>query len=1302
MQLILIFLIILGLIISFYVDRHFEKIKDYLNSFIIMNKEFKEKTKENIEYIEDEIIQESLSPKLLSDEKLARIMPYIKRLNAGVQNKEISNIALMGSYGSGKSTILKNFENEYPEHKILSLSLGSYTKKKEHISDEDLNDKLENSLVKQMIYREKKKTLPYSRFKKINSVSKTSMLLFSTIILMLIISFTYLKNLLRFRDSLINIKWIEVHVNSIDIGFFTMLFASFFILSYFFIKVIVHQFKVSKLSIGNLSIEGEESNNSYFNKYIDEILYYFEVNSFNVVVIEDVDRFKNMKVFEHLRELNYILNNSKQIDMNITFIYALKEDIFSQIDEEVTEHESELRTKFFDLIIPIIPVVDTFNSRNHLLPMMGYSAKSTDEFALFLKDMSLYIQDLRLLTNIVNEYTTYLEIHDNMFDARSMQRLFSMVVLKNLNPSEYSDLQKSKGVIYEYLVLRKNEDLLISNLKEETEELKKELVELDRQNNINKVNMIKILFYDFGYTGDYEIGLKDTWLSISDITLEHINEILEEEEPINLKKTNNYYGNTANFSFNDFKKYVGKQDSLIDNEVKIVNSKISKNNTQLKRIKEQKLQEKIKEFPIIIKEISDEIKDEFSKDLVLYLLSNGHISEDYYIYLSIFYEGSMNRTDFNYLVKVKSGQVMDFDYVIINPKEVTDNLLVSDFEMPGILNGDMYMYLFSDDKIISGDLRRILINKFVHQENNEIINRLLSILDYDIEGASFFINLLMYYESIDILNILERFPRNKIEKAIIFIVYALYVYDKENLIDLISMDKFEGETYLDEYITSMPNFFVEIRNFIRHDELMEIFAGTHVLFSNINIDGLDIGELNSFISNELFDYDSEVLELILNYKKEDKTIVSSYTKIREYSNNELLEIINKEINQFVEYVLLPNKYIESDESMELLYKMNNLKNSLKESLIVSNSNVFEKIINFPKNIWNFMLQEERIRVNWENIMIYTYLSDNNIDVLQTIFKEEKNTSILLNEYEKTEYKKVIENFIEYLINSKLLNVSTLPLELLRISKYKGYNLNINEVTNLIENNLVEFKIEAIEEFRELELLPKLLLNYQDLYIENEDEIKLTVNEIISLIKGWDTSDLLRLINLLFNKEFPELFVDQKFIDTLLSEQIIITDEQMNKLINLNSSIDSVQEYFIFNINKGMLEQETIDTVLATIYETSIDTLTSDDFEVIFSQSFDSELFVKYLNFAFRKFKYSSEEYETIESWLKKQDSPYNQLYIDGGIREIILENNSLNEELLGNLIGIGLVSSYKGKEQDKISAYAKRNKPESKVEVKLL
>ena len=46
--------------------------------------------------------------------------------------------------------------------------------------------------------------------------------------------------------------------------------------------------------------------------------------------IEDIDRFTNaVDIMIKLRELNTLINRSRDINRNVTFIYAVKDDLFT-------------------------------------------------------------------------------------------------------------------------------------------------------------------------------------------------------------------------------------------------------------------------------------------------------------------------------------------------------------------------------------------------------------------------------------------------------------------------------------------------------------------------------------------------------------------------------------------------------------------------------------------------------------------------------------------------------------------------------------------------------------------------------------------------------------------------------------------------------------------------------------------------------------------------------------------------------------------------------------------------------------
>ena len=110
---------------------------------------------------------------------------------------------------------------------------------------------------------------------------------------------------------------------------------------------------------GDVKVENTGAiSESAFNKNLDEIMYFFEVTKVRVVFFEDLDRLPDREIFVHLRELNNLLNNDDAIkNKPIVFVYAVRDDIFTKED----------RTKFFDFIIPVIPIVNATNSGEILL-----------------------------------------------------------------------------------------------------------------------------------------------------------------------------------------------------------------------------------------------------------------------------------------------------------------------------------------------------------------------------------------------------------------------------------------------------------------------------------------------------------------------------------------------------------------------------------------------------------------------------------------------------------------------------------------------------------------------------------------------------------------------------------------------------------------------------------------------------------------------------------------------------------------------------------------------------------------------
>src|SRR5699024_4179521 len=100
-----------------------------------------------------------------------------------------------------------------------------------------------------------------------------------------------------------------------------------------------------------------------------------------------------------LREVNTLANIQLQKENKkvLRFFYLLRDDIF----------ESKDMTKFFDFIMPVVPVIDGSNSYDQFISHFQKSGFFEKFDENFLQGISLYIDDMRLLKNIYNEFVIY-------------------------------------------------------------------------------------------------------------------------------------------------------------------------------------------------------------------------------------------------------------------------------------------------------------------------------------------------------------------------------------------------------------------------------------------------------------------------------------------------------------------------------------------------------------------------------------------------------------------------------------------------------------------------------------------------------------------------------------------------------------------------------------------------------------------------------------------------------------------------------------------------------------------------------
>lgn len=391
---------------------------------------------------------------LNAKDKIDNIEIYEEALKYAINNQYINNIAITGKFGSGKTSIINTYRNKHTEKKFFNISLATFNNKL------DDRDSIERSILQQLFYRTSNKNIPYSRFKRISYISKRELIekiLKIVITILLLIGTGYLlinPDLLKADEFSNFFKTVSAnYFSSIKKGLFSIILTVLFIGSigyatYKILEYIIARIKLSpKLNLKKESIElevkteGSDVNeHTIFNKYLDEIMYFFETTDYDVIVIEDLDRFKGQAdvIFVKLREICNMINESEDIKRKFKFIYAIEDDIF----------KNDERTKFFDFIIPVIPVLDANNAEGIIKDRL--KELEIDCNQNFISNISFFIKDMRTFNNISNEFLIYkdrLNYNRKEEQIKSLEdkKILSMIIYKNLNSQEFSKIQNGEG-----------------------------------------------------------------------------------------------------------------------------------------------------------------------------------------------------------------------------------------------------------------------------------------------------------------------------------------------------------------------------------------------------------------------------------------------------------------------------------------------------------------------------------------------------------------------------------------------------------------------------------------------------------------------------------------------------------------------------------------------------------------------------------------------------------------------------------------------------------------------------------------
>lgn len=1004
----------------------------------------------------------------------ADISVYEEAINFALSNSDIKNIAISGAYSAGKSSVLESYKKKHENYRFIHISLAHFrTPEQENGESEELvkESVLEGKILNQLIHQIPAENIPQTNFRVKKGVSRKQLVwltAFSSLFIGIIVFLLTLSRIALFISSLPdgeikNLLLILVHP-------YTAIFATFIgiVCSIAFIYSIIKKQK-NKNIFRKISLQGneieifEEQDESYFDKYLNEVLYLFENVNADVIVFEDMDRFNACRIFERLREVNTLVNIQRRKEHGknyqpLRFFYLLRDDIFISKD----------RTKFFDYVIPIVPIVDSSNSYEQFLKHLK-QGDLLDKFdQRFLQSISLYVDDMRILKNIYNEFVVYI-YRLNTTDL-DWNKMMAMIVYKNLFPRDFSELQLKKGFVFE--LFEKKSVLVDETLSTAKKQIQKLQDRIDQAKNETLISEQELKDVYAAKTGRLE---KDYWGRLT-------------EESQEIKRQND--SELA-------KRKQAVQDNLNTNieNLEFELSQIERKNSlaETKPLKDLLCRENIDHvFSVVhtneIGEINEfsEIKSSDYFDLLKFLIRNGYIDETYSDYMTYFYEDSMSVSDKTFLRRITDRRGAAYTYVLKEPKKVIDSPVLREveFEQEETLNFDLFECLLLNDSVSQYALYlKALIRQIRETKNFDFVSKFYNtgkackelVVRMNQQWPEFF-SLVLQENGLTLVQI-RRYSLD-----------TLY-FSEEEVIIRVNVDN-----CMTDYISKCQDY-LDVES-AEIEKLVSGFSALNVLFHSIDYERSNKKIFDEVYKNNLYEISFENISLMLKMQygiKSDYDIMhKNYTLIKGQEHSPLAGYISENMPEYIEIILNNcGGKIEDDECMVIsLLNNNEVEIEIKKRYIGMLCTTITDIEQVNEsNLWTELMDREIVIFSVSNFtkyfqdkgmdtMLVRYLNNAPVgfdftqienDFGEEIAEKLFDATVICNSIETEKYRKILIDLKYYFDTFDADNIDADKVEVLVDEKILKMNLaNLKFVRDKYKRHIYRFIKRNLDDYLELQ------------------------------------------------------------------------------------------------------------------------------------------------------------------------------------------------------------------------------------------
>lgn len=1094
---------------------------------------------------------------------------YEEAIDYVFDNSDIKNVAISGPYSAGKSSILASYKKKHSDLNFLHISLAHFKLPEQEEETEVKESVLEGKILNQLIHQISSEKIPQTNFRVKKAVDEKSIIKPTIEIVLFFVAIVYFACFDTWKsyvntlpDNLFkSILRLSTYQYALMLDGFLIVTLLLFIV-YALIRLQKNKNVLRKLNLQGNEIEiFEESDDSYFDKYLNEVLYLFENVDADVIVFEDMDRFSANRIFERLREVNTLANIQLQKENKrvLRFFYLLRDDIFVSKD----------RTKFFDYIIPVVPVVDGSNSYDQFIVQLEKSSYLERLDKNFLQGLSLYIDDMRLLKNIYNEFVIYFN-RLNIIEL-DCNKMLAIITYKNLFPRDFSDLQLNKGFVY--TLFNKKDEFINSEIEEIEKAVAKrqERISSIKDEHLMSVRELNAVFA-YKYLRGYAWQNKND-NELSSFVMNYLNGS-NKTEYISRKKIldDKLSGNSEKLQH----EILDLEQDAIEIKNKPLYQIITRDNIdRIFAIKSTNEIGSVTDF--------NEIKSSGYFDLLKYLIRNGYIDETYADYMTYFYENSLSRVDKTFLRSITDKRAKEYTYKLENPKLVVSRLRLVDFDQEEILNFDLFTYLLRTSHV---EYLARLINQLKDTNNFKFIGAYFD-TTVDLPTYIKYLNL-NWPESFSIALKEKLLTENQLRKYSIFSLY----YSDDNIIELVNK-----ESCLRDYISNARDYLAIDNPDI--DRLIHCFKLLGVCFIGFDYAKLNMRLFYAVYENSLYKINTDNLRLIhteiLGEENYEDVVHKNYTLLLLHPDSAITKYVNQNINEYFSVVLQISGGTILDEENVADAVLNNseLTTEYKQSYISALSTTITSIKEIAdSSLWSSLLDANIVQCSECNIMDYfngkkldetlvSYINrcDIDLDFSKTEYDEDTkgelfDSVIVCNDIDNLKYKQILvslefiydsfgimdiaDDKITILIDTDIIKMTADNLKFMRENylklKFHFIRKNIEKYVDIMndflfsQEELLEILIWDIRDELKIKLLAfshdKISIigkNYSPvicLHILNNNFLKSDLTELFSSFDQWDDSIQAKIFDYAV-----------KNIESIIDNPISVSEELKNNLMH---------------------------------------------------------------------------------------------------------------------------------------------------------